>query len=93
MSSSKTATPAALPSKTPAVASTINATTQTAPIKILRPGKVVILLNGRYAGHKAFIVNPFEGNRKSIHLFIHPFCVAYCFRLCAIRFFDLIANF
>ena len=37
----------------------------TAPAKFIRPGKVVLLLNGRHAGKKAFIVNAFDGQRKS----------------------------
>ena len=36
----------------------------TAPAKFIRPGKVVLLLNGRHAGKKAFIVNAFDGQRK-----------------------------
>ena len=93
MSSSKAATLSTSSSKTPVVASTSVPATPAAPIKILRPGKVVILLNGRYAGHKAFIVNPFEGNRKLICLFIHYFLGTYRFHFDSIIFFHLLTNF
>ncbi|KAL7069529.1 putative 60S ribosomal protein L27 [Cryptosporidium serpentis] len=32
--------------------------------KLMRPGRVVVLLNGRYAGKKAVIVNTFESGTK-----------------------------
>ena len=40
-----------------------------APAKFIRPGKVVLLLNGRHAGKKAFIVNAFDCQRKLPFLF------------------------
>ena len=47
--------------------------TSSAPAKFLRPGKVVVLLNGRHAGKKAFIVNAFDCQRKFFYLVL-AFC-------------------
>ena len=43
--------------------------------KFLRPGKVVVMLNGRRAGRKAVIVTPFEAAGKcywsALRLLVH----------------------
>ena len=40
------------------------------PVKILKPGKVVVILQGRYAGRKAVVVRVFEnGNQDQGHSF------------------------
>jgi hypothetical protein len=49
---------------------TVTASSSSSTAKFLRPGKVVILLSGRHAGKKAFIVNPYEGQGKEYNTYI-----------------------
>lgn len=48
----------------PITTKTTNPVASTVSTKFLRPGKVVILLNGRHAGKKAFIVGPLDTQCK-----------------------------
>lgn len=53
----------------------------------LEPGKIVILLQGRYAGHKAVIVKSHEAGtkeRKYPHLVVAGIDVSRCPVLCAL---------
>jgi len=38
-------------------------------VKFIKPGKVVVVLNGRYAGHKAVVVKNFDDGQKGVRFF------------------------